>query len=322
MAHEAALLDKLRSIHMFSGLSDGAVQRLADAGKRETFQPGDVIVEEGAVGDTLYIILRGDVDVHKFLTRESREEILVGVMGEGSLFGEMALFEHLPRAATVRARTEVVTFALNRDAFEALLQREVQEAPIILRDVITTLAQRQRAMLEDLRTLYDVSHLLVSAEAVGELAEQTVDLLLRDIGSAGSAMLAAWPQAAEEATVVRARNLPPNGINEFALPSDHPLADEMRRKQEAFILSALPPDHVLAWMVPPGGDILVAPLLLNRRLIGFLALASTGDDSFTHSDGHLLTVVANQVAVAFAHAVQRQDEVERERMQRVFYGQR
>ena len=75
-------------------------------------------------------------------------------------------------------------------------------------------------------------------------------------------------------------------------------------------------------MVGAHGDLLIAPLLLKGQLLGFLALTSDGEQTFTHSDVHVMTVVANQVAVAFAHAVQRQDEAERARMQRVFYRQR
>ena len=70
----------------------------------ETFQRGDIIIEEGARGSSAYVILSGAVEV---LKKSRKKEVAVATLGEGKVFGEMGLIEDRPRSATIRAISEV-----------------------------------------------------------------------------------------------------------------------------------------------------------------------------------------------------------------------
>lgn len=82
----------------------------------ESFEAGEVIIEEGQSDDTIYVIRSGEAQVIH------NGEVLA-TLGEGELFGEMALIDNLPRSATVVALTDTVVVPVNRDHFYALLQR-------------------------------------------------------------------------------------------------------------------------------------------------------------------------------------------------------
>jgi len=74
------------------------------------FAPGDVVVHEGDVGDEMYFLTRGKVEV---LRGEPPEQL--AVLQPGSFFGELAILANVPRAATIRALADVEVYALRRD---------------------------------------------------------------------------------------------------------------------------------------------------------------------------------------------------------------
>ncbi|GJN90893.1 hypothetical protein Rhopal_003907-T1 [Rhodotorula paludigena] len=113
--------------------------KIADALEEKVYDEGEAVVVEGEVGKNFYIIESGRAEVTK--RRKARdgvlEEELIGVLGKGDYFGELALINSAPRAATVRAkpgegRLRVAT--LGEKAFTRLL------GPII--DILARKAER------------------------------------------------------------------------------------------------------------------------------------------------------------------------------------
>jgi hypothetical protein len=72
---------------------------------------GEILVHEGDVGDEMYFLTKGQVEVLK-----GRPGKRLAVLREGSFFGELAILTDAPRATTVRALTDVEIYALRRDA--------------------------------------------------------------------------------------------------------------------------------------------------------------------------------------------------------------
>jgi ATP-binding cassette subfamily B protein len=94
------------------------VARLMLYAERST---GDVICRQGSVGDELFVLGRGEVDV--VLEDEEGHERIIGSLNEGEYFGEISFLRRVPRTATVRARTQTELHILRRQDFDQLLER-------------------------------------------------------------------------------------------------------------------------------------------------------------------------------------------------------
>jgi len=125
----------------------------------ETFEPGQIVIQEGTKGTSAFIVLSGAVEV---LKRTGDKEIVVATLGEGQVFGEMGLIEDHPRSATVKAMTELRLQVISRDGFNELLQKK----PAVLIPIIKSLFERLRQASDRL------------AERSAETKEQAFEVIL------------------------------------------------------------------------------------------------------------------------------------------------
>ena len=76
------------------------------------YKDGDTIVRQGESGDCMYVILSGKVDI---LQKKGEKDVFLAELGESDFFGEMALFGHEVRSATVRAKGEVHVLTVDKN---------------------------------------------------------------------------------------------------------------------------------------------------------------------------------------------------------------
>jgi CRP/FNR family transcriptional regulator, cyclic AMP receptor protein len=122
----------LRTVRLFASLSDDEVKRLADGLKESTFSAGTEILTEGKGGLAFFVI--GDGTVEYSIDGER-----VGSGSAGDYFGEIALIDDRPRAATVTAATDVAVYGMTFWEFRAL----VEEHPDIAAELRRVMAERQ-----------------------------------------------------------------------------------------------------------------------------------------------------------------------------------
>jgi uncharacterized membrane protein len=128
----------LRSIQLFEDLSDEDLEALSRALVRRTFSAGTTIFSQGDTGSSMYIVESGDVNIH--LPGEASRRISLKDAARGEYFGELALFDDLPRSASVLATTDAVLLELQRSTLESYLDRRPRAAMAILR----TMSERLR----------------------------------------------------------------------------------------------------------------------------------------------------------------------------------
>ena len=127
---------QLAAVPLLSGLEPQVRQRLADIGKRRTYQADEVIVREGTTGTAFYIVLSGRA-------RVERDGSVIGELAAGDFFGELALIEEHPRSATVVASDESDCLLFPAWEFTALLEEHPEIAVPIMRELITRLHRRE-----------------------------------------------------------------------------------------------------------------------------------------------------------------------------------
>ncbi|XP_054733999.1 cAMP-dependent protein kinase type I regulatory subunit isoform X1 [Anastrepha obliqua] len=110
----AALSKAIAKNVLFSHLDENERSDIFDAMFPVNHLMGENIIQQGDEGDNFYVIDHGEVEV--FVNAE-----LVTTIGEGGSFGELALIYGTPRAATVRAKTEVKLWGIDRDSYRRIL---------------------------------------------------------------------------------------------------------------------------------------------------------------------------------------------------------
>ena len=101
----------------------------------ESYSEGQIIFKDGELGDQMYFVVAGEVDIH------IRDKV-VDTVGMGSILGEMALIDDKPRSATARAKTACKLIAIDQKRFTSL----VQETPHFAIQVMRIMADRLRQM--------------------------------------------------------------------------------------------------------------------------------------------------------------------------------
>lgn len=123
----------LKSIDLFSQIPGEDLARVAMIASEVEYEPGDLLMTEGEIGDSMYLVLEGEVEVLK-------GEAPVTVLGPRECVGEMAILDSEPRSATVRARTATRALMVEREDFYDLLDERID----IARGVVKVLCRRLR----------------------------------------------------------------------------------------------------------------------------------------------------------------------------------
>jgi putative peptide zinc metalloprotease protein len=108
----------IKRIPLFSELPLTQVNFIAGRMYSLKYNTGETIINQGDVGNTFYVIKEGHFSVQ--VKSETGEEKIVGRLGPGEYFGEIALLLDVPRTATVRATTPGELFALDKAHFDRL----------------------------------------------------------------------------------------------------------------------------------------------------------------------------------------------------------
>lgn len=111
--------ERIRQLSNFTTLADSVLERIALTLHETACAPGDVILEEGQVGQYFYIVDAGDVAVTK-LTAEGQKHKIV-TLGAGTIFGELSLLAGIPVTAGIHAETACTLLTLNRTDFLSIL---------------------------------------------------------------------------------------------------------------------------------------------------------------------------------------------------------
>lgn len=110
----AALSKAIAKNVLFSHLDDNERSDIFDAMFAINRLAGEVIIMQGDEGDNFYVIDHGEVDI--YVNNE-----YVSTIGEGGSFGELALIYGTPRAATVKAKSDVNLWGIDRDSYRRIL---------------------------------------------------------------------------------------------------------------------------------------------------------------------------------------------------------
>jgi len=133
---KAEALSILRAEPLFESLSEEQLNHVVQEARLKLFGRGEPVIEEGAEGDSMFVMLRGAANV--FVSKNG-SRIRVATLGAGNCFGEMSLLTGEPRSATVRADGDCYVMEIGKPVMAELLR----DAPSYLEKLSELLAQRK-----------------------------------------------------------------------------------------------------------------------------------------------------------------------------------
>ena len=136
---------RLKEIEIFEGLAVSELAAVASVTEEAVYPPGEIVIKEGEAGDTMYLVIKGEVSVIKARGgEEGGHEIELARISGGDYFGEMALFEDTVRSATIRTAEESRLLVLHKQEFTEI----VREYPQIALHICKALSRRMRKLHE------------------------------------------------------------------------------------------------------------------------------------------------------------------------------
>jgi len=125
----------------------------------EAFADGEMIIREGEVGNCMYVVQQGQVEV---LVGSGNDEIQLNVLTPGAFFGEMAVFDKDVRSASVRALGPARVLTVDKKN----LMRRVHEDPALAFRLVETMShriRRQTAMIVELEHMLESSDIFADS---------------------------------------------------------------------------------------------------------------------------------------------------------------
>ncbi len=163
------VVDILRNVSIFSGLDARQLAELEALAVVREYTRGTLIIREGDVANSLYVLLDGRVRV--YVSDEEGKEFVLNTLGPGDYMGEYALLDDETRTASVEAEETVSCLVLQKEAFGRMLARHDS-----MRQQLT------RNLVERIRQLTEQVKALALSDVYGRLRKLFYDLAVQQHG--------------------------------------------------------------------------------------------------------------------------------------------
>ena len=146
-------LDYVKKVSLFADLDDEQVKRLVEEMDVQEFSEGELVFKEGSKGDSIFILLQGEVEISKSLvlpqwiqSAQKQEKSLIRLSDSfHPFFGEMAMFSsEAERSATITAVQTCRMAILPRKKMIRILEQDPKIGMIVYRNIASELAKRLR----------------------------------------------------------------------------------------------------------------------------------------------------------------------------------
>ncbi|MDQ7826216.1 MAG: cyclic nucleotide-binding domain-containing protein [Candidatus Eremiobacteraeota bacterium] len=317
---EQGLFSSLKKVTFFQRLSDEVITKLCEIVSEVTFQKGEVVFEEGDAGDAMYIIVSGEAAILKIVDKEKKDYKSLGIVAEGELFGEMTLFDLLPRSATVMARKNLHLLRISNSNFQTFLREDTKSAAIVLFEFVAILARRLREGAREQVAVYETGKTIASCANVNELVSSVFSIVQQAVPTADAGFIALYNKFTEELDIKISTGFSPDEMGGGTLTLDEPLLKILMETRQFH--EGNPSSQLLIREGKFSGtkSVIAYPIFSLDTFIGFLALFSrTKEQLFTLAQKNLLLGICSQIAPAIENAAYRREDDERIRLQRMRY---
>ncbi len=166
----------LRTVPLFKNFSDRMLGEFGGVFKRSSFKAGDIIFKEKSVGDTLFILVAGQVIIEKGLDETGHDFKPLAILSSGEFFGEMALLEGSIRFAQARAEKDSSVYEVKRAEFFKFVTEHPENGSAIFTEIVKVISKRLQHTSSELTMLFDMSSLIMQEhKSPAEFIKKTVE---------------------------------------------------------------------------------------------------------------------------------------------------
>lgn len=123
-------VEELKKVSLLTALPDEPLAELAAEAIVEAFEPGRIVFNQGDTGDKLHLVRAGLIKIVR--TYEDGAAIVVETVRPGGVFGELAVLNAVPRAASAIAIDRSETISVGKELLEKVLDRHPQATRALL----------------------------------------------------------------------------------------------------------------------------------------------------------------------------------------------
>ncbi|MCG6533101.1 MAG: cyclic nucleotide-binding domain-containing protein [Syntrophales bacterium LBB04] len=147
----------LKDIDLFKDVTPDKIRTILNIMRKVSFSANEIIMRDGDIGDTMYIILEGTVEVAKSLViddtdneESAKNKVFTRLDGkQHAVIGEIALLEELRRTASVKAVTDCVMYEMKKNDFLKVAEEDYELGYRILLNLARIVSARLRRADED-----------------------------------------------------------------------------------------------------------------------------------------------------------------------------
>lgn len=154
---------------LFSGLTNEQIENIKKYFKSFEYKEGDVIIEEHSIGDSMFLLLEGEIIIDKSLvplfeqmTISPEDKKIINIKEDSlSYFGEMSMFDtNFKRSASIIAKSDTKVAFLSKNDFETIISNDPETGIIILKNIglkLSQLLDRSNIELSKMITAFTMS---------------------------------------------------------------------------------------------------------------------------------------------------------------------
>ena len=139
---------------LFEGFKTDGAKRLLNSGEVRECAAGEVLIKEGDRADFVLLLLTGGLEV---FVKRNGEDVVLTETKPGTITGELAVLCGIPRSASVRTGEPSVVLKWTDESFRTLLLRDPSLSHRIFGQILRTLVDKERALIDSLITAQRVS---------------------------------------------------------------------------------------------------------------------------------------------------------------------
>jgi CRP/FNR family cyclic AMP-dependent transcriptional regulator len=310
----------LQCITVLKAVADDSLERLAAVLEERRFGTGQVICAEGDPGDSMFFILEGPVNVEKRTSATNASTKTLTTLTPGDYFGEMSLFDQQPRSASAVAGGETRLALLPKAAFDLLMEHHSATALSVLFAMIRTSSDRIRRLSSQLVVYDEIGKAIGESRSLQELLDAVLDQLCQTT-------LADWglfvlrSQFSSELELRSLKGLALTAPQKELIATGKGFLAPVIQQPRELLVKTFGEEEPFKSCLRFGFELpalLLAPILVENRLLGIFALGARESGHFDLNDLNLVRGVARQAGQAILNALHREEESARSRHSRQY----